>query len=132
MYSNQITMAKILMARIPSDFLTESWPDLLEGVGHIVREVTTTQEALDSLDFHPDLVLCELYLPDLNCFELARRLKTNPQYGPYALTPVIGFGIQEHRLQGEDELLVRHYLQTPASPYRLLECIDNVVSEPIQ
>ena len=122
-------MANVLIAASGRDF-SEGWPDLLSEQGHRVQEVRTNHEVLTSLDSHPDVILCE-WRPasGLDCVQLAKAIKTDPLYQNHCLIPVIGFGMQNRVLTGENELFLRYYLQTPAAPYRLTEYLDRVLQE---
>lgn len=109
---------------------SDGWNNLLRKQGHTIKEVANNQEVLLHLeDFLPDVILCE-YRPteSLNCFELAKTLKQDPIYGKYANTGIIGFGNLEYRLKPEDKLLVNNYLQTPASPNKLLMYIQDALN----
>lgn len=67
---------------------------LLTAFGHAVLE-TTDGEAGLSLAEHaqPDLILCDLHLPKLNGFEVAERLKQNPQLMAIPLVAVTAYAM---------------------------------------
>jgi CheY-like chemotaxis protein len=55
---------------------------MLEAEGHIVRTAVTGLSALEAIDRQPpDLILLDVGLPDINGFEVCRRLKHNPSRG---------------------------------------------------
>ena len=58
----------------------------LEGAGFTVWQAATGQEGLDKAAQLPDLVILDVKLPDINGFEVCRRLKANPET---ALIPVL-------------------------------------------
>ena len=74
---------------------------MLEAEGHIVRTAGTGLSALEAIDRQPpDLILLDVGLPDINGFEVCRRLKHNPLT---RLTPVVmvtGLNSREHRIEG--------------------------------
>jgi two-component system, cell cycle response regulator DivK len=52
---------------------------LLTSVGYDVRTAKDAMTALTELEtFTPDLILMDIHLPDIDGFELTRRLKSNP------------------------------------------------------
>ncbi|HEX4795170.1 MAG TPA: response regulator [Humisphaera sp.] len=51
----------------------------LTKAGFDVTEATTGAQALEMVDKNPDLVILDIRLPDINGFEVCRRIKTNPQ-----------------------------------------------------
>src|SRR5690349_1038724 len=52
---------------------------MLEAEGHVVRTAGTGLSALEAIDRQPpDLILLDVGLPDINGFEVCRRLKQNP------------------------------------------------------
>ena len=60
---------------------------MLEAEGHVVRTAGTGLSALEAIDRQPpDLILLDVGLPDINGFEVCRRLKHNPLT---RLTPVV-------------------------------------------
>ncbi|HEX7794243.1 MAG TPA: response regulator [Vicinamibacterales bacterium] len=65
--------------------LVEDHPDVAAAMGEFLRseglEVQTAVSGRDALDvaqaFKPQLILCDLYLPDMNGLEVARDLRSN-------------------------------------------------------
>ena len=52
---------------------------MLEAEGHVVRTAVTGLSALEAIGRQPpDLILLDVGLPDINGFEVCRRLKQNP------------------------------------------------------
>src|SRR3954469_4517176 len=51
---------------------------VLEHAGAVVLRAYTGNEALNLASHHPDAVLLDVNLPDVNGFEVCRRLKGNP------------------------------------------------------
>jgi CheY-like chemotaxis protein len=71
---------------------------------------------------HPDIALIDIGLPDIDGFELARRLRGDAEGNPVALIAVSGFGHDEHRRKalgaGFDAYLIK-----PVTPERLNQTI---------
>jgi PAS domain S-box-containing protein len=65
---------------------------LLEGLG---ARVTLAQNGLDALELvgaeEPDVILCDLRMPELDGFEFLRRLRTDPGQLPIPVIAVSGF-----------------------------------------
>ena len=76
---------------------------LLEAAGHQVRTACSGDEGLDmALREHPDVVLCDLHLPDLDGMGIASRLARVTGEGPpllIALTAMTMQGDRERALQ---------------------------------
>ena len=74
---------------------------MLEAEGHVVRTAGTGLSALEAIGRQlPDLILLDVGLPDIDGFEVCRRLKQNPLT---RLTPVVmitGMNSREHRIEG--------------------------------
>ena len=59
----------------------------LKGAGHEVLEAADGAHALDVLRARPvDLVITDIYMPNMNGIELTRRLRTHPGFGR---TPIL-------------------------------------------
>jgi signal transduction histidine kinase/ActR/RegA family two-component response regulator len=87
---------------------------LLEVQGHAVSVEYDGRGALArALREHPDVLLLDIGLPDMDGYELARRLRAQPENASATLVALTGYGQnqdrQEARLAGFD-----HYLVKPA------------------
>jgi PAS domain S-box-containing protein len=72
--------------------------DLLELQGHEVTAVGTGRAALQVLEQEPaDLVLCDLGLPGMSGYEVAREIRTDPALRGLTLVAVTGYGQPEDR-----------------------------------
>src|SRR5262245_56806112 len=74
---------------------------VLEAGGYRVLEAATGGETLERMEDDPDLVVLDVKLPDIDGFEVCRRIKADPRT---ARTPVIMvsavFSDTEHRVRG--------------------------------
>ena len=80
--------------------------------GHEVESVYTAHEALARvLSFKPDVALLDIGLPEMNGYELARRLREHPEVEEIRLVALTGYGQaedKEHaRAAGFDDHLVK-------------------------
>jgi len=76
----------------------ESLAMLLRLWGHDARVAMSGQEALDAVERHPvDVVLLDIDLPDMQGYEVARRLRARPDGGGLRLVAMTGFGQAEDR-----------------------------------
>jgi PAS domain S-box-containing protein len=85
---------------------------LLELAGHRVEATDNgTEGVARARAFHPDVVLCDLGLPGLSGFEVARTLRADPAMARVRLVALTGYGRDEDRRQaraaGFDEHLVK-------------------------
>jgi PAS domain S-box-containing protein len=83
----------------------ETMAMLLDLSGHDARAVFGGQEALDmALEFRPDLVFLDIGLPDMNGYEVARRLLAEPATAGAKLIALTGWGteadIQKSKMAG--------------------------------
>ncbi|MEV6949294.1 ATP-binding protein [Streptomyces sp. NPDC051172] len=82
--------------------LAAAYRTLLERQGHRVTAVHTGQDALSATEAHAfDVVLCDLGLPDIDGYAVARALRARPDGGTLRLIAVSGFS------QGSDRALSR-------------------------
>ena len=69
---------------------------MLEIEGAQVEAVESGQEALaQAEDFRPQVVLCDIGLPDMDGLEVARRMRTRPGLGEARLIALTGYGQPE-------------------------------------
>ncbi len=74
----------------------ESLGELLSALGAIVRVVHSGREALETLDsFAPDSVLLDIGMPDMDGYEVARKIRSTAEHGDVLLIALTGWG-QEH------------------------------------
>jgi PAS domain S-box-containing protein len=96
----------------------------LRQAGYDVVEAGTGEEALQQVRRHPDLVVLDVNLPDVDGFEVCRRIKSDPAT---ASIPVLylsaAYRGPEHRVQGLD-LGADGYLTQPVDPRELVATVN--------
>jgi PAS domain S-box-containing protein len=99
---------------------------LLDLEGFDTRVAYSGPAALDSArQFKPDVVVCDIGLPQMDGHEIARRLRADPDVGPVTLIALTGWGteaeIRRTRESGFDFHLVK-----PVEANALLELISRI------
>jgi PAS domain S-box-containing protein len=85
---------------------------LLQGAGHDVRVAYSGIRALDlALAYRPDAVLLDLGLPEMDGYEVARRLRQNPQLKNVLLIAVSGYGQETDRQNSQEAGFDAHMLK---------------------
>jgi PAS domain S-box-containing protein len=102
----------------------ESLRLLLEATGHEVRLAHSGDEGVRAAgQWRPDAVVCDIGLPGMDGFAVARRLRQDPATAGAKLIAVTGYGraedVEKALAAGFDDHLVK-----PADPGRLLEKLD--------
>ena len=93
----------------------ESIQLLLQIEGHDVEIATSGRECLEkATSFHPDVVLLDVGLPDINGYEVARRLRADPHGKRMTLAAVTGWGSQEDRRLSASAGFDRHFTKPVA------------------
>ncbi|HEU5181263.1 MAG TPA: ATP-binding protein [Candidatus Polarisedimenticolia bacterium] len=89
---------------------------LLEKQGHVVRVTGNGHEALEAVHSDlPEVLIVDIGLPEMDGFELARRVKADPKLRDLALIALTGYGSeQDKRASAEAGFL--HHLVKPADP----------------
>jgi PAS domain S-box-containing protein len=98
---------------------------VLRQAGFEVQEAATGTDALRLVaSQHPDLVLLDVNLPDVDGFEVCRQIKTHPDT---STIPVLylsaAYRTAEHRVQGLD-LGADGYLTQPVEPRELVATVN--------
>jgi PAS domain S-box-containing protein len=97
---------------------------VLRQAGYDVIEAATGAEALEKASTHPDLVVLDVNLPDLDGFEVCRRLKEAPAT---SAIPVLylsaAYRGPEHRVQGLD-IGADGYLTQPVDGRELVATVN--------
>jgi DNA-binding response OmpR family regulator len=95
--------------------------------GHDVHVSYTGHAALDAVrELRPSTVVLDLGLPDLNGFEVARRLRSDESVGRVRLIALTGWGQADDRRRTH-EAGFDHHLTKPVDPdqlHRLLQGTD--------
>ncbi|MFZ0500719.1 MAG: response regulator [Steroidobacteraceae bacterium] len=85
---------------------------LLDLRGHETQVAYSAREALDRIEaFEPEVVLIDIGLPEVDGYELARRLRATPSLAGMRLVAVTGYGQTDDRQRalaaGFDDHLVK-------------------------
>jgi signal transduction histidine kinase len=93
---------------------------LFRSAGFEVREASTGTEALRLAEEKPDLVILDVNLPDINGFEVCKRIKSHPATASIPVLHLSAYFISsENRAQGL-EGGADGYLTKPVEPHELL------------
>jgi CheY-like chemotaxis protein len=97
---------------------------LLSAYGHIVRAAESGNRALDALHCErPDLILCDVQLPDIDGFGIARWLKGHPEFRSIPLVAVTALAMAGDR----DRLMAAGfdgYLAKPIDPETFVQQME--------
>jgi signal transduction histidine kinase len=96
---------------------------LLKVMGNDVRTAHDGEEAVHAAsEFRPDVVLCDIGLPKMNGYEVARAIRERPWSKHMALIAVTGWGQDEDRRQSEEAGFDRHLVK-PVDPQTLMKLL---------
>jgi len=91
--------------------------------GHEVRLLRSGERAVEEArSFLPDLLLCDIGLPGLDGFAVARALRAEKDLEGIALVALTGYGASEDRRRALEAGFVRH-LTKPIDPDALTEIL---------
>ena len=80
------------------DDARDSMAELLRLDGHDVKVASSGNDGVTSASSSaPEFVLVDIGLPDIDGYEVARRLRSNPATSRLRLVAVTGYGTQEDR-----------------------------------
>jgi CheY-like chemotaxis protein len=98
---------------------------LLEMEGFVVKVASEGMAALKiAEDFRPDVVLLDIGLPGMNGFEVAHRLRTQPESRDALLIALTGYGEAESRTRSAQAGFDFHMVK-PADVNLLLSMLAN-------
>ena len=104
----------------------ESAAMLLRIAGHQVHLAHTGPNALEAaLGYHPDVVLLDIGLPEMNGYEVASRLRQHAESRDMALIAVSGYGHESDRDRSE-QAGFDHYMVKPIDWPKLEELLATV------
>jgi PAS domain S-box-containing protein len=97
--------------------------ELLILEGHEVHAVYGALAAIDAaIELHPEVVLLDIGLPQMDGYELARRIRQVPGLKDTSLVAVTGYG-QAKDKQRTEQLGFDHHLVKPVDPDRLKQIL---------
>ena len=107
----------------------DSCASMLQLSGHQVKTAYNGTQALQvGKEFRPQVVLLDIGLPDLNGYEVARRMRASSWGASVPLVAVTGWGKEEDR-QRAFEAGFNHHLTKPVAP-DAVEAVVNSVGAP--
>ncbi|MGC1374037.1 MAG: response regulator [Candidatus Sulfotelmatobacter sp.] len=112
-----------ILAVDDNDALRYSLSRTLQGGGYKVLEARNGSEALRLAEVSPDLITLDVNLPDMDGFEVCRRLKTNPRTSHIPVLHISATCTEtEFRLRGLEA--ADGYLTEPISREELLASVN--------
>jgi CheY-like chemotaxis protein len=117
--------ARPLRVAIIEDSLdtAESLGLLLDLLGYSVATAHSGARGIAVVrEVKPDVVLCDIGLPEMDGFEVARRLKADPATASCHLVAITGYDQEEDRRRAT-EAGFEHHLVKPVDPDRLFELL---------
>jgi PAS domain S-box-containing protein len=110
----------------------QSLARLLEVYGHDVRMAHTGPTALAAAsDFGPQVMLLDIGLPELDGYEVAKRIRQQSTYKNMVLVAMTGYGQDADRQQSK-EAGFDHHLVKPADFGKVLQILAAVSASPSQ
>ena len=104
---------------------------LLEASGHDVRTAHNGPTALEiAVKFRPDIVLLDIGLPDIDGYEVARRLRQHSDLSGVVLVAMTGYGNETDKLRSHDAGF-NHHLIKPADFGKVKEILASVSEKAI-
>jgi CheY-like chemotaxis protein len=98
---------------------------VLQRRGHDVRVAHDGAEALRMVEtFRPEFAFLDIGMPKVHGYELARRLRENPETADCVLVAVTGWGQPDDRNRARDAGFDRHLVK-PVDP----EDIEAIIAE---
>ncbi len=108
----------------------ESLAMMLKLLGHETRTAHDGLEGLAAAEaFRPDVVLCDIGLPRLNGYDVARRIREQPWGAGIVLIAQTGWGQDEDRIQSK-EAGFNFHLVKPVDPAALEKLLAGLLLTP--
>ena len=121
-------MSKVILVIEDQEDSRRIMRDLLTSAGYLVIEAVTGEEGVTAAEsHHPELILMDIQLPDIDGYEATRRIKAKP-----ALRPIPIIAVTSYALSGDDvkafDAGCDAYVSKPFSPRALLTKIREFLS----
>jgi len=110
----------------------ESLKRLLEICGYTVTVAESAIEGLDAAKrLRPDVVLCDIGLPDADGFSLAEALRKHPNTSAARLIAVTAYGKEEDKERSRNAGFALHLVK-PVSPGTILQVLEDAQTQGAQ
>jgi two-component system CheB/CheR fusion protein len=104
--------------------VAEALMDMLESLGHDVQVASDGAAGLVAASkFHPEVVLCDIGLPGMSGYEVARRMRADERLRGAILVALTGYGQPEDRRRAAEAGFARHVVK-PAT----LEVLEHALA----
>ena len=108
----------------------ESMRVMFRIAGHDVRTVQEGNSAVEAAaQFAAEVVLLDVGLPDIDGYEVARRLRADPRTHDVLIIAITGFGREEDRSRSRDAGFDEHLVK-PVDPAALQRALGEDVAVP--
>ncbi len=85
---------------------------LVEALGHVVRSAHDGPSAIQAaMEFHPDVALLDIGLPGLNGYQVAERIRADPELAKTMLIALTGYGQVSDRQASQDAGFNQHLVK---------------------
>jgi CheY-like chemotaxis protein len=100
--------------------------EVLELEKHVVEVAYSGRGGLEKArSFHPDIVLCDIGLPEIDGYEVARTMRADPQLGHVGLVAVSGYAQPEDVAMSQEAGFDAHLAKPPS-----IEALRRAIAEP--
>jgi signal transduction histidine kinase len=124
-----VTPRRVLVVEDNRD-AADSLAAVLELFGAEVRVASDGREALElNRDFRPALILLDLGMPDMDGYEVARRIRAEPSADRPTIVALTGWGQESDRRRTSSEGF-DHHLVKPVEPRSLQQLLASVEAHP--
>jgi PAS domain S-box-containing protein len=109
--------------------------DVLEFENHVVEVAYSGSDGIEKARaFHPDVVLCDIGLPEMDGYEVARAMRADPDLGQIALIALSGYAQPEDVATAKEAGFDAHLAKPPGidTLERALAEVSNTRQEPLR
>jgi CheY-like chemotaxis protein len=101
---------------------------ILKNAGYRVHEARSGKEALDMIErVHPNLVLLDVRLPDIDGRDVARRIRSNPMTADMLILQTSAAFVTDQDVMSGYESGANAYVRAPYQPSDLVATIRSLI-----